>query len=71
MIVFNAKIVCTDKTASGDDQVTATFGADYADGANAEWAKYTPALSLTMTLKGSAAELVEVGDHITVTFAKD
>lgn len=69
--MFNAKLLCTGKTPNGPDQVTATFGPDYADGANAEWAKYTPALHLTMTLKDSAADLVDVGDHLTVTFAKD
>jgi hypothetical protein len=69
--MFNAKVTCISKTPSGADQVTAVFGPDYADGANAEWAKYTPSLSLTMVLKGSAADLVDEGDHITLTFAKD
>lgn len=46
----SAKIKVTGRTAVSDDQVMVTFGPDYEDGRNKEWAKYTPAFSLTMTV---------------------
>lgn len=53
--MITAKVVCNSWTASGEGeqrQVVVTFLPDYADGRNKEWSLYTPALSLSMTLKG-------------------
>jgi hypothetical protein len=74
MITVTAKVKCTGKTQTepGDDgQVNLTFGADYEDGRNAEWAKYTPGLSLTMGVKASVAEHFEQGGAYTLTFTPE
>lgn len=68
--MVTAKIVCTSKAESGE-QVNVSFGADYADERNKEWARYTPGLSLTMGLKGSVAEKFEVGKAYTLTFEEN
>lgn len=36
-------------------QVSLSFSPDYEDGRNKEWAKYTPALSLSMVVKTEVA----------------
>lgn len=54
---------------TGDgDQVQLTFVADYNDGRNAEWAKYTPALSISFVVKSDASAAdFEVGQAYTFT----
>jgi hypothetical protein len=64
-----AKIKVIGKTATGDGAAV-TFGPDYADGRNAEWAAATPSLALTMGLKGKVADQFNQGDTITLTFHK-
>jgi hypothetical protein len=64
---ITAKVTCVSKTEQGESALL-TFGADYNDGRNAEWAYYTPALSLTMTVRGEVAERFEQGSHYTLTF---
>lgn len=74
MTIVTAKVKCTGKVKaeSGDDaQVNLTFGADYEDGRNAEWAKYTPGLSITMGVKASVAEHFEQGGAYTLTFTPE
>lgn len=71
---ITAKIVCQSKqeAGEGDDRtVNVSFGADYNDGRNKEWARYTPGLSLTMGLKGAVADRFEVGKAYTLTFAEE
>lgn len=68
---MTAKAKVTRKEAqdpSEDSQVTIEFGPDYADGRNAEWAKYTPSLSVTMTVKASVAKHYQQGQPWTLTF---
>lgn len=64
-----AKVKCTGST-NHNEQVSYTFGADYVsdDGKaiNAEWARYTPALSLQITVKPEVE--FEVGASYTLTF---
>lgn len=62
-----AKVRIYDRQPSGDGQTTLHFTADYADGANKEWAKYTPGLSLTMTVKDEVLSGFEQGSY-TLTF---
>jgi hypothetical protein len=62
-----AKIKVSSKTVNGDGQVTIQFFADYENSANTEWAKYTPALSLSMTVIDSVAEQFTEGQAITLT----
>ncbi len=56
---------------AGDDSTTLYFGPDYEDGRNKEWAVFTPALSLTMTVKNEAAAHFNQGDAFTLVFEKD
>lgn len=72
--MITAKVQLQSKTESGvgeHRQVVATFTANYAGGANAEWSKYTPSLSLTMTLKGEVADKFVIGQAYTLMFAED
>jgi len=69
MAAITAKVFLSGKTPSGDGQTTLGFTADYADGANKEWAKYTPSLALTMTVLDEVAEKFgEHGARFTLTF---
>lgn len=63
-----AKITVQGKTAAGDGQTLLTFAPDYNDGRNKEWAKYTPALSLSMTVLDSVAEHFTPGQAYVLTF---
>lgn len=72
--MVTAKVVCQGKTPSGEGnqrQVLVTFAPDYQDGRNKEWSLYTPALSLSMTLKGEVADRFEVGQAFTLQFVED
>lgn len=72
--MITAKVKVWSKTDSGEGdqrQTVVTFGADYEDGRNKEWSLYTPALSLSMTLKGAVADKFEVGQAYTLQFAKE
>jgi hypothetical protein len=66
-----AKIKVTGKTPVTDGQTILNFGADYADDRNKEWSKYTPALSLGMTVLDSVAERFELGQSFTLTFTPE
>lgn len=78
--MITAKVHCQSKVENGpttraaedegDRQVVVTFAPDYADGRNREWALYTPALSLSMTLKGEVADRFEPGKAYTLTFSE-
>lgn len=70
-IVCAAKIVCTAKTPAGDGQTRLGFSPDYAEGRNSEWAKYTPGLSLAMTVLDEVAAKIRQGQAITLLFAED
>lgn len=69
-----AKIICNSKQESGDGDdrtVNVSFGADYADDRNKEWARWTPGLSLTMGLRGAVADRFEVGKPYLLTFTPE
>ena len=53
-----------------DGQVPLTFTADYSDDRNKEWAKYTPGLSVNMTVIEAVAENFEQGGRYLLTFQK-
>lgn len=63
-----AKVKVTSREDAGNEQVALSFHADYEDGRNKEWSKYTPALSLSMTVKSEVAERFELGQAFTLTF---
>lgn len=72
--MVTAKIHCQSKTEQGegdDRQVTVSFLPDYADERNKEWSRWTPALSLSMTLRGAVADRFEVGKAYTLQFVED
>jgi hypothetical protein len=72
--VITAKVIVATKTQVGEAegrQVTVAFTADYGDERNKEWALYTPALSLSMTLKGDVGDRFNPGDRFTLQFVKD
>jgi hypothetical protein len=69
-----AKIICNGKTESGEGdnrQVNVSFHADYADGRNKDWARFTPGLSLTIGLRGSVADKFEAGKSYILTFTPE
>lgn len=73
MSAVTAKVIVNGRTeqrnAAGEvDTVTLQFNADYSDGRNKEWAKYTPGLSITMGVKPEVAEHFPMGQAFTLTF---
>lgn len=69
--MITAKVIVSTKLEQGegeDRQVVVTFRPDYDDDRNKEWSRYTPALSLSMTLKGTVADKFEVDDRYTLSF---
>jgi hypothetical protein len=70
-ILCTAKVVCTAKAPAGEGQTRLGFSPDYAEGRNAEWARYTPNLGLTMTVLNKVAERITMGQAITLLFAED
>lgn len=67
-MVITAKVKVSGKTPLTDGQTSLHFAADYADDRNKEWAKYTPALSLGMTVLDSVAEHFETDQAFTLIF---
>lgn len=52
----------------GNEQTSLAFYADYNDERNKAWSKYTPALSVQMTVMDSVAEQFEQGQTYLLTF---
>lgn len=72
MVNITAKIKVTSKSAPQyGDQVTLSFSPDYDDERNKEWAKFTPALSLSMTVKEEVAAHFAEGQAFTLTFTPE
>lgn len=67
-MMITAKVKCNLIYTQGD-VVRLEFVADYDDGRNKEWAIYTPALNLSMTVRGEVAERFEAGGKYTLTFS--
>jgi hypothetical protein len=55
------------KTSAGDGQTRLRFEPDYDDGANSEWAKYTPGLAFECTIKDEIADRWDLGSPYTFT----
>jgi len=66
-----AKVKCNAKNAFQGASTTLSFGPDYADGRNKEWANATPSLSLSMTVNGQVADYFTLGESYTLTFDKE
>jgi len=58
------------KKDAGNGQTALQFGADYNDERNKSWAKYTPGLSLHVTVLDSVAEQFEQGGRYLLTFER-
>lgn len=67
-MALTAKIVLRSKGPVLDGQVALEFVPDYNDGRNKEWAKYTPGMSLHMTVLESVADQLEAQGAYTLTF---
>jgi hypothetical protein len=70
-MAVTAKVVCSQKVETGEGdsrQALVSFLPDYGADRNKEWALATPHLSLSMTLKGPAADLFEHMQPYTLTF---
>lgn len=66
-----AKVFLSGRSSNGQGETNLSFTADYADGANKEWAKYTPSLSLSMVVLDEIAEQFgEYGTKFTLNFEK-
>jgi hypothetical protein len=67
---ITAKVRCNSRVSAGAEQDNVVFGADYMseDGKeiNAEWARYTPGLSITMGVRPEVP--FEPGKAYTLTF---
>lgn len=71
MANVTAKIKVTNMSSPVGDQQTITFSPDYEDERNKEWAKFTPALSLSMTVKEEVAKNFHLGQAYTLTFSPE
>lgn len=72
--MITAKVTCNLKQeyGTGDGRyATVGFSPDYADGANASWAKATPHLDLRMTVHGPVADSFEAGKKYTLQFVEE
>jgi hypothetical protein len=70
-MAVTAKIRCNTKSPAYPGATSLSFGADYQDGRNAEWAAATPSLSISMTVNDAAAEHFEQGKAYTLTFTPE
>ena len=69
-----AKVRVHSVTPNGADQVTVGLSAHYRDGdneINQEWAKWTPSLSLSITVKAELADRFPVGQAFLLTFTPE
>ena len=76
MKTVSAKAKVSNKVVLDDGQVNLSFTANYTDDegnrVNEEWAKYTPAFSLSMTVKDTDVMAdFEWGDPVTVLIQKE
>lgn len=53
------------------EQVAVSFQPDYSDGRNAEWARWTPALSLQITVKAELVSRFPIGQPFLLTFTPE
>jgi hypothetical protein len=67
---FTVKVFVSGKAENGNGETSLSFTADYNDGANKEWAKYTPSLNLSMVVLNEVAEGINYGDKFTGTFQR-
>jgi predicted RNA-binding protein with PIN domain len=71
-VTAKVRVQSKQENGEGDErQATLVFAADYQDGRNKEWAFYTPALSLSMTVKGAVADQFAEGAAYTLTFERE
>ena len=70
--ITTAKVIVTSNRPTPDgEQHTVSLGADYNDGRNKEWAKYTPGLSIQITVLPEVAERFPVGQAFELRFVPE
>lgn len=67
-MAITAKVKVYSIAKVSDGQKAISFNADYDDERNKEWAKYTPTLSLSMTVVDEVAAQFDVGQAYGLTF---
>ncbi len=65
---ITAKVRCGTRVQVSDELDVVAFSPDYTDGANADWAYYTPSLNLQMNVRRDVP--FETGANYTLTFEK-
>jgi hypothetical protein len=65
---FTAKAVIMSTTNHGDGQTIIAMNAGYANGENKQWAKYTPTLSVSMSVIDEIAAPFKPGKKVDITF---
>lgn len=66
---ITAKVRCGSRVQVTEELDVVQFGPDYTDGANADWAYYTPSLNIAMNVRRDVP--FEQGASYTLTFEKD
>ncbi|HJW36567.1 MAG TPA: hypothetical protein VJ769_08005 [Actinomycetes bacterium] len=64
-----AKLRVVGKTQVGSDQTQVSFQPDYQNDRNKDWAAATPALTLSMTMLTTVADLFNQGEAIDMTLS--
>lgn len=70
---ITAKVKCNSKVVQGEGDnryAQLSFGPDYANDRNKEWALATPTLSLSMNVRGEVADRFESSKAYTLTFTE-
>ena len=68
-MAITAKVRCGSRVMVNDELDFVQFGPDYTDGANAEWAYYTPSLNLQMNVRRDVP--FKPGATYTLTFEEE
>lgn len=68
---ITAKVKVQYTSPNGEDQTQVNLIADYDDDRNKEWAKYTPALSVAITVKNEIADRFPMGQAFTLNFTPE
>jgi len=68
-MAITAKVRCNSRVQVSEACDVVAFSANYADGVNAEWAHFTPALHLQMNVRRDVP--FEAGKAYTLTFEQE
>lgn len=69
-IISTAEVVCTGRTQLSDGQYRLGFSPDWRPGANSEWAKNLPNMSLAWVVRREVGERFRMDGHYTLLFTE-